>query len=102
MGTKYHNPQHTESELGQTFCQYYCRLARPTQSTLMGQVSIKILERIESFAADNPESAVARLQADMLQAIGSDTVAGDRTPSRASMSYTNRPTKSSSRQPEHI
>ena len=77
MGTKNHNPQHTESELGQTFCQYYCRLARPTQSTLMGHVSIKILEGIESFAADNPKSAVARLQADMLQAIGSDTVAGD-------------------------
>ncbi len=102
MGTKNHNPQHTESELGQGFCQYYCRLAWSTQSTLMGHVSIEILEGIEPFAADNPESAVARLQADMLQAIGSDTVAGDPHTVSCFNELYDRPTKSSSRQPEHI
>ena len=38
---------------------------------------LTVLEGIESFATDNPESPVARMREEMLQAIGPDTLAGD-------------------------
>ena len=86
--TEVRNPRRTDSELGQAYWQHHDRVSQPTRSNIMGHVSIEVLEGIDSFAAQEPNSTVAKLKADMLQAIGPDADAGHpHTVSRFNASY---------------
>jgi len=82
------DPRRTNSELGRLYWQHHDRMMQRVQSQIMGHISIEVLEGIESFAIDNPGSPVARMREDMLQAISSNSVAGDpQTVSRFSDLY---------------
>ena len=85
---KMRDPRRTDSELGQAYWQHRDRVSQPTRSNVMGHVSIEVLEGIDSFAAQELNSSVAKLKADMLQAIGPDADAGHpHTVSRFNASY---------------
>ena len=71
------DPHHTESVLGQLYWQHRARVINQMESKIMDHVSTEVLEGIESFAADNPNSPVAKMRAEMLRTIASDTEAGD-------------------------
>jgi len=71
------DPRDTKSRLGQAYWQHHRRVMNDTQPKIMGHVTIDVLEGIESFAARNPHSCVARMHGEMLQAIGPDIPAGD-------------------------
>ena len=78
MNTKPHrDPRDTKSRLGQAYWQHHRRVIAETQPKIMGHVTTAVLDGIESFATRNPNSAVARMREEMLQAIGPDTPAGD-------------------------
>ena len=72
-----HDPRNAKTQLGRAYWQHHARVMADTQPKIMGHVTMTVLEGIESFATDNPESPVARMREEMLQAIGPDTLAGD-------------------------
>ena len=72
-----HDPRDTKSQLGRAYWQHHARVMTDTPPKIMGHVTMAVLEGIESFATDKPESPVARMREEMLQAIGPDTPAGD-------------------------
>ena len=71
------DPRDTKSRLGQAYWQHHRRVINDTQPKIMGHVTIDVLEGIESFAARNPHSNVARMHGEMLKAIGPHIPAGD-------------------------
>ena len=71
------NPRDTKSVLGQAYWQHHDRVLAPIRPKIMGHVTTDVLEGIESFATNNPNSAVASMREEMLQAIGPDVPAGD-------------------------
>ena len=78
MNTKPHrDPRNTKSRLGQAYWQHHRRVIAEMQPKIMGHVRTGVLDDIESFATSNPNSAVARMREEMLQAIGPDIPAGD-------------------------
>ena len=78
MNTKPHrDPLDTKSRLGQAYLQHHRRVIAETQPKIMGHVTTAVLDGIESFATNNPNSPVAPMREEMLQAIGPDIPAGD-------------------------
>ena len=78
MNTKPHrDPCNTTSQLGQAYLEHYRRVIAETRPKLMDHVSPAVLDGIESFAINNPDSAVARMREEMLQAFAPDVPAGD-------------------------
>ena len=71
------DPRNTKSQLGQAYWQHYSRVMDITQPKIMGDISITVLEGIESFATDNPMSSLYKIWKDMLDALGPDKPAGD-------------------------
>lgn len=71
------DPRRTDSLLGQCYQQHYARVMKQVQPKLLGHVSIEVLDGIESFALNNPDSQVAQIRDDMLTAIGPHAPAGD-------------------------
>ena len=81
-------PRNTNSALGRAYWEHHASVMRQTQPKIMGHVAIDVLERIERFACDNPDSPVAQMHQEMLAAIGPDATAGDpQTVSRFSDLY---------------
>ena len=77
ISNRHHDPRNTSSQLGRAYWQHHARVMAETQPKIMGHITTAVLEGIESFATNNPESPVARMREEMLQVIGSDTLAGD-------------------------
>ena len=78
MNTNPHrDPRNTKSQLGRAYWQHHARVMAETQPKIMGYVSIDVLDGIETFATDNPDSSVVRMREEMMQAIGPDIPAGD-------------------------
>ena len=75
---RHRDPRNTKSSLGQAYWQHYARVMVETQQKTMGHISTAVLEGIESFATDNPESQVVWMWNEMLRAIGPNTPAGNR------------------------
>lgn len=73
---EHHNPVYTKSELTQSYLQFRERL-RQKGLQIAAPVDTEILDGIESFATDNPDSRVARIREDMLRMIGPDIRASD-------------------------
>ena len=48
-----------------------------TRGRIMANVSIEVLEGIERFAGDNPDSPVAQMHREMIAVIGPDAAAGN-------------------------
>ena len=71
------DPRDTKSHLGRAYWQHHARVMVETRSKIMGHVSIDALDGIESFVTENPDSPVARMHKEMMQAIGPDLPAGD-------------------------
>lgn len=71
------NPRDTKSCLGRAYWEHHGRVMAETQPKIMGHVSIDVLDGIESFVSENPDSPVARIHKEMMQAIGPDIPAGD-------------------------
>ncbi len=71
------DPRYTKSRLGQAYWRYHSRVMAETQPKIMGHVTTAVLEGIETFATDNPNSDVARVRGELLQAMGSGIPAGD-------------------------
>ena len=74
---RYRDPRNTKSQLGRAYWQHHARVMAETQPKIMGHIEMAVLEGIESFATDNPESPVAGMRQQMLQAIGPNTADGD-------------------------
>ncbi len=91
MNTNRHrDPRNTKSVLGQAYWRHHARVMNQMQPKIMGHVTTAVLEGIEAFAADNPDSPVAQTHEEMLRTIAPDvTAGGPQTVSRFSELYEN-------------
>ena len=71
------DPRKTDSALGRAYWAHHDRVIKQTQPKIMGWVSINVLEGIERFAGDNPDSLVAQMHREMIAVIGPDATADD-------------------------
>ena len=73
---EHHNQPRESSELTQSYLQFRERL-KQKRLQIAAPVDTEILDGIESFATDNPDSHVAEIRRNMLRAIEPDTSASD-------------------------
>ena len=67
------NPHSIKSRLAKLYSQYYNRITKQARKHILGDVSITVLEGIDSFANKNPGSVADKMRTKMLEVISSHT-----------------------------
>ena len=71
------DPRKTNSALGRAYWAHHDRVIRQTQPKTMGYVEVDVLEGIEQYALDKPDSRAAQMRGEMIAVIGPAAAAGD-------------------------